>query len=475
MLGRAGQIKAATYWLVVASLAFYGWWEPKYLVLILASITGNLCTAIALERLPGNKTVARWALLCGGVCANLLAIAWFKYAVFLGSVSNDWFGTSFHLQTILLPLAISFFTFQQIAYLVEVYRRSHGAGELGTYFLFVTFFPQLIAGPIVKYCDMAPQFQTLSAGLRSSNLLLGLMVFAVGLFKKVIIADGVAPYSDTVFSMAANGASPTLLEAWAGALAYSLQLYFDFSGYSDMALGLACMLGIRLPQNFASPYRASSIIEFWRRWHITLSNFLRDYLYVPLGGSQHGTSRTLINLVIVMVLGGLWHGAGWTFIAWGALHGMYLLVNHLWRGYRRQATYKPGRNVRWQAILRVPAVVSSHALTLLAVVVGWVLFRASTLAEAHRILAGMFGFNGIALPSSWEHRHAGLVELLQSFGVSFQSLPTLGPLFTPIGDVLRLVSGGTAPDQAGTLTALVTLSVPLRKPRFALLRRCVLA
>jgi len=456
----SGYSRLPLFWLVAASLAFYGWWEPVYLVLLLASIVGNHCVAIGLERTADDSPKLRFWLLTSGVVANLSAIAWFKYAGFLTHTSNVWFSTDFHLQAIVLPLAISFFTFQQIAYLVDVYRRHHGAGSVLTYFLFVTFFPQLIAGPIVSYRGMAPQFEKMPAGILPTNLLLGLAIFSIGLFKKVIVADGVAPYSDTVFALAGDGGAPTLLEAWTGALAYSLQLYFDFSGYSDMALGLGCMLGVRLPINFASPYRAGSIIEFWRRWHISLSNFLRDYLYVPLGGSRRGRSRTMINLMIVMVLGGLWHGAGWTFVAWGALHGAYLLVNHQWRHWRNLSDEQL-RLLSFRRFQAWPALVLYHGLTLLAIVIAWVLFRASTLAEAQRMLAGMFGFNGVALPTSWQYRHADLTSLLQQFGITFRELPTLGPVFTPLADISRLFGFGNGMDQAGTLTALLSLSVPI--------------
>ena len=465
----AGRITSSKVWLVLASLGFYGWWEPKYLLLILASMAGNYAFAMWLERLPDTASRTRWWVVFVGVTANLAAIAWFKYAGFFISTSNAILGSEFHVRTIILPLAISFFTFQQIAYLVEVYRRSHGAGRVSTYMLFVTFFPQLIAGPIVSYRDMAPQFDRISGGILPTHLLLGLMVFALGLFKKVIIADGVAPYSDTVFALSAAGVDPTLLDAWVGALAYSVQLYFDFSGYSDMALGLGCMLGIRLPKNFESPYKAGSIIEFWRRWHISLSSFLRDYLYVPLGGSRHGSARTLANVVIVMVLGGLWHGAGWTFIAWGALHGFYLLVNHLWRNFagaphRDAQGVDEGRGAGvpvWSRLKALPQRLLGHALTMLAVVVAWVLFRATSLDEAWRIIRGMFGFNGVALPASWEYKKPALVDALKEYGVSFQELPTVGPLFTPVADIFRLLGVGNALDNAGTLTALLSLSIPI--------------
>ncbi len=455
----AGNMSRARAWLVFASLGFYGWWEPAYLLLILASIAVNYGLAKGLDRVPDSRDRARWWILFVGVVANLAAIAWFKYAGFLIGASNAAFGSEFHIRTIVLPLAISFFTFQQIAYLVEVYRRNHSAGDPGTYLLFVTFFPQLIAGPIVNFRDMAPQFDGLKNGILPNNLLLGFMVFSIGLFKKVIIADGVAPYSDTVFGLAAAGVELGFLEAWAGALAYTVQLYFDFSGYSDMAIGLGCMLGIRLPKNFESPYKASSIIDFWRRWHISLSTFLRDYLYVPLGGSQRGPTRTLINLMIVMVLGGLWHGAGWTFVAWGALHGFYLLVNHLWR--RKRASKVGQSSANSFRLKALPYVLFSHALTLMAVVVAWVLFRATTLAEAVHVFRGMFGFNGISLPATWQYKQPALVDALVGFGITFKDLPTLGPLFTPLADTLRILGKGNALDNAGTLTALLSLTIPL--------------
>lgn len=467
-LSLAGHADRARAWLVFASLGFYGWWEPVYLLLILASIAVNYGLAISLDRVASSDNRVRWWLLFAGVLANLGAIAWFKYSGFLMGTSNAVFGSEFHIRTIVLPLAISFFTFQQIAYLVEVYRRNHGAGDLGNYLLFVTFFPQLIAGPIVNYRDMAPQFEGLKKGIVPANLLLGLMVFSIGLFKKVIIADGVAPYSDTVFGLAAAGVELSFLEAWAGALAYTVQLYFDFSGYSDMAIGLGCMLGIRLPKNFESPYKAGSIIDFWRRWHISLSTFLRDYLYVPLGGSQRGPTRTLVNLMIVMVLGGLWHGAGWTFIAWGALHGFYLLINHLWRRKFfknvNQAENMAGEkiNARLFSWLKASSYkLFSHALTLFAVVVAWVLFRATTLADAMHVLRGMFGFNGVSLPATWQYKQPAVVDALTQLGITFKELPTLGPLFTPLADALRMLGKGNALDSAGTLTALLSLSIPL--------------
>jgi len=298
-------------------------------------------------------------------------------------------------------------------------------------------------------------------------LLIGGTIFFLGLFKKVIIADGVSPYSDTVFAMAANGEVLTLLESWTGALAYSIQLYFDFSGYSDMAIGLARMFGVRLPLNFNSPYKAVNIIEFWRRWHMTLSRFLRDYLYFPLGGNRRGPARTYTNLMIVMLLGGLWHGAGWTFVLWGALHGFYLLVNHGWRhirGRRKVGTTKSASGIftKMRSVLSAfIGVCASHLLTLIAVVVAWVLFRAESMDIAGRVLSGMAGLNGVALPEQWLYSHASLANSLQSIGVRFESLANMGPLFTPLRDMAVLSGLQMQVDSVGTLTALISLLVPI--------------
>lgn len=459
LLSRRGQATYAISALIVASLVFYGWWEPSYLLLILASIAFNFCISEALVRSALVKKPRRKCLLWFGIVVNLGALGWFKYAHFLVDSGNTVLGTDMHVQRIILPLAISFFTFQQIAYLVDTYRaRTHERSFLH-YALFVTFFPQLIAGPIVHHKEMLPQFAKQVGGLKLQNLIIGLTIFFLGLFKKVIIADGVSPYSDTVFAMAANGDTLTFLESWAGALAYSIQLYFDFSGYSDMAIGLARMFGVRLPLNFNSPYKSRNIIEFWRRWHMTLSRFLRDYLYFALGGNRHGAARTYANLMIVMLLGGLWHGAGWTFVLWGALHGFYLLINHAWQ--HAMAIRCVARPVAVNAMGKLAAAVVSHALTLIAVVVAWVLFRAESVDIAARVLAGMAGLNGVALPVEWLHSHASLANTLGALGVQFQSLAHMGPLFTPLRDLAVLSGAQMQVDSVGTITALLSLAVPI--------------
>jgi len=395
-LGQWGGRKVARVWLVAASLFFYGWWNPVYLPLIASSIVFNYGVGLWLAA-RGTGSAGR-GVLALGVVGNLGALAYFKYANFFVDNIARATGTPFELAPIVLPLAISFFTFQQIAYLADV--RSSGVAEQSflDYSIFVTFFPQLIAGPIVHHGEMLPQFaDPESHRFRRRNLEVGLTIFFMGLFKKSVIADGVALYSTPVFEAAALGAQPGTFEAWGAALAYTFQLYFDFSGYSDMAIGLGWLFGIRLPLNFDSPYRATSAIDFWRRWHMSLSRFLRDYLYIPLGGNRRGPTRRYVNLMATMLLGGLWHGAGWTFLIWGGLHGFYLLANHGWRallpklGWRRSST----RATRWLA----------RGVTFLFVVVAWVFFRAESMDVAQVMFSGMLGAHGAAWPE------AGAVQL----------------------------------------------------------------
>ncbi len=353
-----------------------------------------------------------------GIVFNLLLIAYFKYANFFVDSANALAHVDWHLDEIVLPLAISFFTFQQIAYLVDVYKTQIYEKSLLDYALFVTFFPQLIAGPIVHHGEMLPQFKQGDAfskdHVRTSQ---GLTVFLFGLFKKVVLADSIAIYASPVFSAAANGGELTFVEAWGGCLAYTFQLYFDFSGYSDMAIGIALLFGIRLPINFDSPYKAANVIDFWRRWHITLSRFLRDYLYIGLGGNRRGRVRRYLNLMLTMLLGGLWHGAGWTFVFWGALHGVYLAINHGWRSLRKDRVDEgvaPSRVYRGV----------SRTLTFLAVVVSWVFFRSESFAAAQSMLLAMTGAKGIMVDArleayfpwlagfiTFDGRHAGTFNL----------------------------------------------------------------
>jgi D-alanyl-lipoteichoic acid acyltransferase DltB (MBOAT superfamily) len=317
----------------------------------------------------------RFAVLTVGVSGDLLALGIFKYAGFLVANFNAVFSTSI-VVNILLPVGISFYTFTQIAFLVDAYRGNVARYALPHYALFVTYFPHLIAGPILHHKDMIPQFERAAGRRPDPHLILcGLIIFGIGLFKKTCLADGIQP----LVSLAFGPNAPTFDQAWIGALAYTFQLYFDFSGYSDMAIGLSLMFGIFLPLNFNSPYKAASIIDFWRRWHMTLSQFLRDYLYIPLGGNRHGRTLRYVNLMITMLLGGLWHGAAWTFVAWGALHGVYLCVNHAWNNYG------PAVAPRFARL----ADLAAFMLTFLSVVVAWVFFRADSLSSALYVLSKM--------------------------------------------------------------------------------------
>ena len=395
-------------WLIIASLIFYGRWKPLNLPLIVLSIAINYYLGYGIDRYL-DRPVVKKLLFIAGITFNLGLISYFKYSSFILNNINHAIGTNFSLPAIVLPLAISFFTFQQIAYLVDAYRGETKEYDLRKYMLFVCFFPQLIAGPIVHHKEVLPQFEKASIYKFSQRTLsIGLTVFIAGLFKKVIFADGIAKYSNLAFAAASKGIDLTFSESWVGALGYSLQLYFDFSGYSDMALGAAYMFGIRLPLNFNSPYKAISIVDFWRRWHITLSHFLRDYLYIPLGGSRRGELRRYFNLLLTMILGGLWHGAGWTFIFWGGLHGIYLIINHLYRSLRLGL----GHNLKEDGwLLRG----MGWSATFLAVVISWVFFKANNFETATSILQSMFGFNGINLPDFT----APYLGFLRNFGIGF--------------------------------------------------------
>ena len=387
-LARIGH-KFAAGWLAAASLFFYGYWNPAYIGLLLGSIMFNYVFGVWIAKaVVRHDESGRKRLLIVAITANLLLLGYYKYAnFFLGNI-NAVAGSHLSFGNIILPLGISFFTFTQIAFLVDAWQGKVKEYDFIHYGLFVTYFPHLIAGPVLHHKEMMPQFAHPSTyRIAWDNVASGLMLFTLGLCKKTLMADVLAPYVGGVFNGIqhdlAAGLLPTAYEAWAGALAYTLQIYFDFSGYTDMALGIALMFGIRLPINFDSPYKAASIIEFWRRWHITLSRFLRDYLYIPLGGNRKGEFRRYTNLMATMLLGGLWHGAGWTFVLWGGLHGVYLTINHLWR--EMFADRAPSWIPSWLSSL------AGAALTFVAVVSAWVLFRASDLAQATAILKAMYG------------------------------------------------------------------------------------
>ena len=419
---RLGQVNhtLAAGWLAACSLFFYGWWNPAYVALLVVSVLFNYRMGIAIVRAAaaGDSAGAK-RRLAFAVAADLLLLGYYKYANFFVDNFNAVAGTSASLGEIILPLGISFFTFTQIAFLVDAYQGKAREYSLVHYGLFVTYFPHLIAGPILHHREMMPQFG-LAQTYRPDydNIAAGLTIFVIGLFKKVIVADGVAPYVAPVFDAPGAGLTLTFLEAWCGALAYTFQLYFDFSGYSDMAVGLSLLFGIRLPINFHSPYQAVNIIDFWRRWHMTLSRFLRDYLYFPLGGNRKGPARRYANLMATMLLGGLWHGAGWTFIVWGGLHGFYLVVNHAWRAWRARLGHDLSRSTAFGRA-------AGCGVTFLAVVAAWVVFRAESLDAAGAVLRAMAGLNGFVLPDVWLARWGALGQWLADHGVAFAATPAL--------------------------------------------------
>jgi alginate O-acetyltransferase complex protein AlgI len=399
----------AAFWVFAASVFFYGYWMPQFTVLLLGSIAVNFLIGrriSATARDPdGSRRRARvWMI--GGVVFNLALLGYFKYANFFLDSLEAVLGAHLHAARILLPIGISFFSFTQIAFLADTYQKGVREYEPAHYGLFVTYFPHLIAGPVLHHAQMMPQFQNAATyRFQFSNLAAGMAIFCLGLLKKVVIADGISPYADAVFNATSAGGMPSFNDAWLGSLAYTFQLYFDFSGYSDMAIGLSWMLNIRLPYNFNSPYKALNISDFWRRWHMTLSAFLRDYLYIVMGGNRRGPVRRYFNLAATMVLGGLWHGANWTFVFWGALHGAYLGVNHAFRAGVSRIAEKLQHNKAYVGV--------SWCITFLAVVVAWVFFRAPTFETAGRILHAMV--SGSAAGTSAGHElmfwNAGLSPL----------------------------------------------------------------
>jgi len=371
-------VRARLWWLLGASFIFYGYWDVRLLPLLAGSIGANWALAAMWGRRDAEGRGAARPILAG-IAVNLGLLAIFKYADFAAGTAAYLTGWRHDPWNIVLPLGISFFTFQQLSYLVDLRRGRARAYGFRDYALYVAFFPQLIAGPIVRHNELVPQFarDPWRDGL-AERLSRGALLLALGLAKKVFVADRLARVADPLFQAAEGGLS--FAEAWIAAGAFGLQIYFDFSAYSDMAIGLALMFGLMLPENFRSPYRATSLRDFWRRWHMTLSRFLRDYLYIPLGGSRGGTSRTVAALMVTMLLGGLWHGAAWTFVLWGAMHGLGLVAVHLWQ----------------RAGLRLPAAVG-WALTLAFVTAAWVPFRAHSLGDAGTMLAAMGGLSGPGL------------------------------------------------------------------------------
>lgn len=382
----------AAGWLALASIFFYGYWNPAYVGLLLGSITCNYIMGVWIAKAAvRGEDKQKKRLLIFALAANLSLLGYYKYFNFFIGNINGIAGTDWSLSSIILPLGISFFTFTQIAFLVDTYQGKVREYNFTHYLLFVTYFPHLIAGPVLHHKQMMPQFNTPATyRIGLENIVIGLTFFTIGLAKKVLLADSLAEYATPVFGAAHDGIQPQFVGAWVGALAYTFQLYFDFSGYSDMAIGISKMFGVNLPINFNSPYKAHNIIDFWRRWHMTLSQFLRDYLYIPLGGNRKGPARRYLNLFITMLLGGLWHGANWTFVIWGGLHGLYLCANHFWRHFFEEAEPSGSKIGRVLGIL----------ITFLVVVFAWVVFRAESMHAALAMMKGMLGLNGIALPVS---------------------------------------------------------------------------
>ena len=417
------------YFLVLASLFFYGWWEPKYVSIILLSIILNYSFSQLLLRYKKNIRLNKFFLFLG-IFLNLILLMYFKYIFFVLESINNFYKINFTFPEIVLPLGISFFTFQQIAFLIDVNKKGMFKKRLNHYFLFVTFFPQLIAGPIVHYQDMINQYYDLKKKIKEvwKNISLGFTLITIGLFKKVIIADKLAIWSDKAFLYSANEGILTFLEGWINVLCFSFQIYFDFSAYSDIALGLALLFGLRLPINFFSPYKATSIIEFWRRWHITLSSFLKNYLYIPLGGNKKGKLNHYFNLFIVMTIGGIWHGAGWTFVLWGMVHGIFLFINHLFNQFKFLNQSHFQNTIIYICFFRF--------ITFLFVTLAWVLFRAENVDSALNIYKSLFGLNGFSLPTHYEYLIGNFSYYLKYLGWNFENLPNYGGGFQIIWVVL---------------------------------------
>ncbi|MDF1884362.1 MBOAT family protein, partial [Sulfurimonas sp. SAG-AH-194-C21] len=398
--------EASKGFLVFSSLFFYSWWNISYLPIILSSMLFNYIIGNSLNKEGGEKhhKFSKKSLLTFGIVSNIALLGYFKYTDFM--IDNFNFLTDANIPTLdlALPLAISFFTFQQISYLVDSYRQETKEYDFLNYALFVTFFPQLIAGPIVHHKEMMPQFaKTRNKVKNYKNIAMGLFIFSIGLFKKVVIADTFAVWATQGFDVATT---LNLFEAWATSLSYTFQLYFDFSGYTDMAIGAALLFNIKLPINFNSPYKATDIQDFWRRWHITLSRFLKDYIYIPLGGNRKGEFRTYTNLLATFIIGGIWHGAGWTFVFWGFLHGIALVIHRAWS--------KLGFTLwTWLAWL----------ITFNFINIAWVFFRAKEWGDAVEILGSMFSLDNVVLASSLSDTLSFLSDYNLHFGDYTGNLP----------------------------------------------------
>jgi len=394
---------ASKSFLVFASLFFYSWWNILYLPIIIGSMLFNFIIGSSLNENNKKIRFSKKSLLIFGIVGNVALLGYFKYTDFFIENFNLATSSNVELLNLALPLAISFFTFQQIAYLVDSYKHETKEYDFLNYAVFVTFFPQLIAGPIVHHKEMMPQFANKRNMVKNyRNIALGLFIFSIGLFKKVVIADTFADWAtagfDTVTTL-------NLFEAWATSLSYTFQLYFDFSGYTDMAIGLALLFNIKLPINFNSPYKATNIQDFWRRWHITLSRFLKDYVYIPLGGNRKGEFRTYNNLLATFIIGGIWHGAGWTFVFWGFLHGIALVIYRAWS----KLGFKMWRLLAW-------------LITFNFINIAWVFFRAKEWDDALKVLGGMFSLDNIVLTPLFQNKLSFLIQYGISFGEMFEDI-----------------------------------------------------
>lgn len=405
--------EASKAFLVFSSLFFYSWWDIVYLPIILTSMLFNYSIGNSLSKhVQGNKNrFNKKSILYFGIVVNILILCYFKYMDFFIENINFTLGSDLELLNLALPLAISFFTFQQIAYLVDSYKSETQEYNFLNYSVFVSFFPQLIAGPIVHHKEMMPQFAQLRTKvINYRNIAIGLFIFSIGLFKKVVIADTFSVWATNGFDYAER---LNLIEAWVTSLSYTFQLYFDFSGYTDMAIGLALLFNIKLPVNFNSPYKAKNIQDFWRRWHITLSRFLKEYIYIPLGGNKKGNLRTYSNLMATFIIGGFWHGAGWTFLFWGFLHGLALTIHRVWSnlGFKLWG---------WLAWI----------ITFNFINITWVFFRAKEWDDAIKVLTGMFDFNYIVLPEILRIK----LHFLEQYGILF------GGVIANVGNNIKLTA-----------------------------------
>ena len=406
LLKKINLIKSSIIFLSLLSVFFYGYWEIKYIPLLITSIIFNFFVGSYLAQNLKKSSF----FLCVAIIINLSILIFYKYSPMIIDNYNFLLIEKISMDYPELPLGISFFTFLQIAYIVDCSKGKVTNATFPSYFLFVSFFPHLIAGPLVHHKDLIPQF-TKKLSNTLENLSVGTIIFGFGLFKKLVLSEQVSGWSDDMFNSVENGIMPSLIYAWVGVLSFTLLIYFDFSAYSDMAIGLSKMIGIRLPENFNSPYKSTNIIDFWRRWHITLSYFLRNYLYFPLGGNRKGFYRKYQNILTVMIIAGLWHGADWTFVLWGGIHGFLLLINHFWQEIK---FFKINKTI-------------SLWLTFLSVLLAWVPFRSGSIETTLNIYKGMFGGFGLTFPAHYQgFLNENLNRILLDIGVQFSSIHGFG-------------------------------------------------